>query len=91
MTNRKTRLPITARTGSTENRHTTAGELSAHEMAALWDLVIRTHHLALELRLSGASSPLVSARLATVISDFLTHWAKLTGEELDAIERRRNR
>ena len=58
------------------------------QMAELWDIVIRAHYLAHELGDACASSSLASARMALSLSEVLSCWARMFGEELEALEKR---
>lgn len=58
------------------------------QLAEMWDIVIRAHYLAHELGESCASSSLNSARMALSLSEVLSCWARMFGEELEALEKR---
>lgn len=58
------------------------------ELAQLWDVVIRAHYLAHELGDPCARSGLAAARMALSLSEVLSAWAGMFGEELEALEKR---
>lgn len=62
--------------------------MSHKQVAELWDIVIRAHYLAHELGDTCASSTLASARMALSLSEVLSCWAGMFGEELEALEKR---
>lgn len=62
--------------------------MSHKQLAELWDIVIRAHYLAHELGDACASSSLNSARMALSLSEVLSCWARMFGEELEELEKR---
>jgi hypothetical protein len=58
------------------------------ELAQLWDVVIRAHYLAHELGDPCARSGLAAARMALALSEVLSSWATIFGEELEDLEKR---
>lgn len=58
------------------------------DIAHLWDVVIRAHYLAHELGNPCASSGLAAARMALSLSEVLSSWATIFGEELEKLEKR---
>jgi hypothetical protein len=62
--------------------------ISHKELAQLWDVVIKAHYLAYELGDPCARSGLAAARMALSLSEVLSNWATLFGEELEALEKR---
>ena len=62
--------------------------ISHKELAQLWDVVIRAHFLAHELGDPCARSGLAAARMALALSEVLSNWATIFGEELEALEKR---
>jgi len=59
---------------------------SAKDLAAIWDVVIRAHYLAHELRQSVGRSGLPSVGAAFVLAEVLEDWATRFGAELEALE-----
>jgi hypothetical protein len=59
---------------------------SAQDLAAIWDVVIRAHYLAHELRQFVGRSGLPSVGAAFVLAEVLEDWATRFGVELEALE-----
>jgi len=59
---------------------------SAQDMAAIWDVVIRAHYLAHELRQFVGRSGLPSVGAAFVLAEVLEDWATRFGAELEGLE-----
>ena len=64
---------------------------SKKEMAATWDIVIRAHYLAHELRYYCGRYDLASSAVANAVAENLEKWATRFGAELEAMEREAGR